>query len=97
MLEHSIQTGEIKPGNTTLIRCLCILGLFAQHGKIDEHAQHFNAVFGVSKNISATDSIAELLAAFTNSMVPEAVRKIAITSYGIARDGHSDSRVPVSW
>ena len=80
--ERLIEARELKAGNTTLIRCLYLLGLFAQHAKIDEHTEQFNPSFNVPRNVSVTDLIAKSLAAFTKPIVPEALRKIAITSYG---------------
>jgi hypothetical protein len=78
-----IESGTLNAGNTTLIRCLYLLGLFAQHAKITEHTEQFTAGLGVPRNVSVIGLIAKSLAAFTKPAVPEALRKIAIASYGI--------------
>jgi ABC-type polar amino acid transport system ATPase subunit len=80
--QRSIDSGGLNAGNTTLIRCLYLLGLFAQHGQIDANTKIFNEAFGVTKNVSVTAMIAKSLASFTRPVVPESLRKIAITSYG---------------
>jgi len=80
--QKQIESRSLNAGSTTLIRCLYLLGLFAQHAKIDQHAQQFNAALGVAPNVSMTGLIAKSLAAFASPIVPEALRKIAITSYG---------------
>jgi hypothetical protein len=95
--ERSIGIGGLNPGNTLLIRCLYLLGLFAQYAKIDEHREQFNPALGLAMNVSVTSLIAKLIAAFTQSSVPEALRKVAITSYGILLLGQSDNRFLVSW
>lgn len=77
-----IDSGQLNAENTTLIRCLYLLGLFAQHAKIDEHAELFNAALGAPKNVSLTGLIAKSLAAFAKPVVQESLRKTAITSYG---------------
>jgi hypothetical protein len=79
------------------MRCLYLLGLFAQHGKIDEYAEQFTNALGVPKNVSVTILIAKSLAAFTRPVIPEALRKIAITSYGILFEKSADRRFPMSW
>ena len=81
--ERIIDTGGLSAGNTTLIRCLYLLGLFAQHAQIEHRSEQFTAALGVPKNVSVTGLIAKSLAAFTKPIVPEALRKIAVTSYGI--------------
>lgn len=81
--EKQIATGGLNPGNTTLIRCFYLLGLFAQHAKIDERREQFNPALGIPKNMSVTTLIAKSLAAFSKPAVPEALRKIAVTSYGM--------------
>ena len=81
--QRAIESGNVNAGSTTLIRCLYLLGLVAQHAKIDEHAKQFNPAFGLAMNVSVTEVIAKSLAAFANPKVPESLRKIAITSYGI--------------
>lgn len=73
----------LNPSNKALIRCLYLLGLIAQHAKIDDHADQFRGTTGLPKNASIVGLIAKSLAAFTNPVVPEALRKIAISSYGI--------------
>ena len=80
--ERVIDSGQLNAGNTTLIRCLYLLGLFAQHAKINERVEQFNIALGVPKNVSVTGLIAKSLAAFAKPVVPESLRKIAITSYG---------------
>jgi hypothetical protein len=92
-----IETGTITPGNTTLIRCLYLLGLIAQHANIDTHAQKFNPALGTPMNVSVTGMIARSLAALANPKVPEWLRKIAITSYGSIRLDAVDDRIPLSW
>ena len=59
-----------------------LLGLFAQHAKIDEYAELFNAALGAPKNVSVTALIAKSLTAFAKPVVQESLRKTAITSYG---------------
>jgi hypothetical protein len=81
--ERAIDTGGLNPNNTTLIRCLYLLGLFAQHAKIDQRSETFTAALGVPRNVSVTGLIAKSLAAFTKPVVPESLRKIAVSSYGI--------------
>lgn len=81
--QKAIDTGGLNAGNPTLIRCLYLLGLFAQHAKIDAQAELFRSALGLAKNVLVTVAIARALAAFTKPVVPEALRKIAITSYGI--------------
>lgn len=81
--ERMIESRDLNVGNTTLIRCLYLLGLFAQHAKISDHSEVFTSGLGVPRNVSVVGLIASSLAAFTKSVVPEALRKIAITSYGI--------------
>lgn len=95
--ERLIGTGGLNPGNTLLIRCLYLLGLFSQHAKIDEHRDQVNPALGLLKNVSVTSLIAKSIAAFTKSAVPEALRKVAITSYGIVFELRSDCRFLVSW
>jgi len=80
--QRAIDSRGLNPGNPTLIRCLYLLGLFAQHAKIDMHADFFRSALGLARNIPVTAAIAKSLAAFTKPVVPEALRKIAITSYG---------------
>lgn len=80
--QRSIDSGGLNAGNPTLIRCLYLLGLFTQHAKIDVHADSFRSALGLAKNIPVTATIARSLAALTRAEVPEALRKIAITSYG---------------
>jgi hypothetical protein len=95
--ERSIGTNGLNPGNTLLIRCLYLLGLFAQHAKIDEHKEQVNPALGLPMNASVTSLIAKLIAAFAKPTVPEALRKVAITSYGTVMKLQSDDRVFVSW
>jgi hypothetical protein len=80
--QKTIGSKGLNPGNTNLIRCLYLLGLFAQHARIDKNAKIFNEAFGAAKNVSVTALIAKSLAAFTKPVVPESLRKIAIASYG---------------
>jgi len=82
--ERTIGTSALNPGNTTLIRCLYLLGLFAQHAQIDQHKEQFNPPLGIPNTGSVISLFANAIAAFTGSVVPEALRKIAISSYGIA-------------
>ena len=82
--ERTIGTSALNPGNTTLIRCLYLLGLFAQHAQIDQHKEQFNPPLGIPNTGSVISLFANAIAAFTSSVVPEALRKIAISSYGIA-------------
>ena len=79
---RSIDSGRLNAGNPTLIRCLYLLGLFAQHAKIDAHGDSFRTALGLAKSVPVTATIARTLAAFTGPEVPESLRKIAITSYG---------------
>jgi len=81
--ERAIDSGTLNAGNTTLIRCLYLLGLFAQHGRIDERREQFNPALGVPKNVSATSMIAKSIAAFAKPVLLEGLRKVAITAYGI--------------
>jgi hypothetical protein len=94
--QKQIGTGTLNTGNTTLIRCLYLLGLFAQHAKIDKHSQLFNSALGIAPNIFVTSLIAKSLAAFASPAVPEALRKIAITSYGKSFSCVSDFRLSLS-
>lgn len=94
--QKTIGSKELNPGNTTLIRCLYLLGLFAQHARIDKNAKIFNEAFGAAKNVSVTALIAKSLAAFTKPVVPESLRKIAIASYGTLTFEYSDSRILMS-
>ena len=80
--EKLIGTGRLNPQNTLLTRCLYLLGLFAQHAKIDENKEQVNSALGLPKNVSVTGMIAKLIAAFTRPVVPEQLRKVAISSYG---------------
>jgi hypothetical protein len=80
--QRSIDSGQLNAGNSTLIRCLYLLGLFAQHAKIDARADSFRSALGLAKNVPVTATIGKSLAAFTGPKVPEALRKIAIASYG---------------
>ena len=80
--ERVIGSEGLNTGNTTLIRCLYLLGLFAQHAKIDDHRELFTSTLGLPRNDSVIALIAKSLAAFTKPIVPESLRKIAITSYG---------------
>jgi hypothetical protein len=80
--ERAIGSSGLNSGNTTLIRCLYLLGLFAQHAKISEHSETFTSGLGVPRNVSVVSLIASSLAAFTKPTVPESFRKIAVTSYG---------------
>jgi hypothetical protein len=80
--QKAIDSGQLKTGNTTLIRCLYLLGLVGQHAKIDEHRQQVNPALGHPINVSVTGLIARSLAVIANPKVPESLRKIAITSYG---------------
>jgi hypothetical protein len=93
--QRTIGSESVNPNNKALIRCLYLLGLFAQHAKIDEHADQFRAALGASKNTSIVGLIAKSLAAFTKPVVPEALRKIAISSYGIDACLFSDNRFSV--
>ena len=77
-----IGTGGLNPQNTLLTRCLYLLGLFAQHAKIDEHKEQINPALGLSLNTSVTSLIAKAIAVFTKPVLPEQVRKVAISSYG---------------
>jgi len=96
--ERLIGTPSLNPGNTTLIRCLYLLGLVAQHTRIDQRSEQFTSALGVPRNTSVTGLIAKLLAVFTKPIVPETLRKIAVTSYGIPlKKTSSDCRVFVSW
>ena len=80
--QRTIESGGSIAANPTLIRCLYLLGLFAQHAKIDLQAEQFRSALGLAKNVLVTATIAKSLAAFTKPVVPESLRKIAITSYG---------------
>jgi hypothetical protein len=80
--QRAIDSGKLNAGNPTLIRCLYLLGLFAQHAKIDTQVDQFRSALGLAKTVPVTAAIAKSLAAFTRPAVPEALRKIAITSYG---------------
>jgi ABC-type polar amino acid transport system ATPase subunit len=95
--ERMIESGELNAGNTTLIRCLYLLGLFAQHGKIDTRGEQFTAALGLPRNVSVTGLIAKSLSAFSKPIVPEPLRKIAITSYGNSFERNAESRLPLSW
>ena len=95
--ERTIGTGGLNPGNTVLIRSVYLLGLFAQHARIGEHREQMNPQLGLPTNSSATGLIAKLLASFTKSVIPEALRKVAITSYGIVFEAQFNCRVLVSW
>lgn len=92
-----IDSGELNAGNTTLIRCLYLLGLFAQHAKIDARGEQFTTALGLPRNVSVTGLIAKSLTAFSKPVVPESLRKIAITSYGNYFEGHAKSRLSLSW
>src|SRR5271170_2665695 len=81
--ERMIGGGGLNAGNTTLIRCLYLLGLFAQHANIDQRSEQFTVALGVPRNVSVTGLIAKSLAVFTKPIIPEALRKIAVTSYGM--------------
>jgi hypothetical protein len=81
--QRMIGTEGLNPSNKALIRCLYLLGLIAQHAKIDDHADQFRTAMNLPKNASIVGLIAKSLAAFTKPAVPEALRKIAISSYGI--------------
>jgi hypothetical protein len=83
--ERMIETGGLSAGNTSLIRCLYLLGLFAQHANIDQRSEQFTVTLGVPRDVSITGLIAKSLAVFTKPVVPEALRKIAVTSYGMLR------------
>lgn len=82
--EKLIGTGGLNPQNTLLTRCLYLLGLFAQHAKIDENKEQVNPALGLPKNVSVTSMIAKLIAAFTKPVVPEQLRKVAVSSYGVS-------------
>jgi hypothetical protein len=77
-----IGTSALNPGNTTLIRCLYLLGLSAQFAKIDQRSEQFTAALSLPRNTSVVALIAKSLASFTRPVVPETLRKIAVTSYG---------------
>ena len=81
--ERTIDAGGSSAGSTTLIRCLYLLGLFAQHARVDQRSEQFTVALGVPRNVSIIGLIAKSLAVFTKPIVPEALRKIAVTSYGI--------------
>jgi len=81
-LEKLIGTGGLNPQNTLLTRCLYLLGLLAQHANIDRNKEQVNPALGLPKNVSVTGMIAKLIAAFTKPVVPEQLRKVAISSYG---------------
>jgi hypothetical protein len=80
--ERTIGTTALNPTNTTLIRCLYLLGLFAQHAQIDQHKEQFNQPLGIPPTGSVISLIANAIASFTTPVVPEALRKIAVSSYG---------------
>jgi hypothetical protein len=82
--ERTIGTAALNPANTTLIRCLYLLGLFAQHAQIDQHKEQFNQSLGIPLTGSVISLIANAIAAFTRPVVPEALRKIAISSFGMS-------------
>jgi hypothetical protein len=91
--EKLIGTGGLNPQNTLLTRCLYLLGLFAQHARIDENREQVNPALGLPKNVSVTSLIAKLIAAFTKPVVPEQLRKVAISSYGTSIQKQSDCQV----
>ena len=80
--EGQLKTGQLSSGNTTLIRCLYLLGLCAQYGRIDTRAEQFRNGLGLANSVSPTGLIAEVLARFCKPIVPESLRKIAVVSYG---------------
>ena len=80
--QRPINSGGLNAGNRTLIRSLYLLGLFAQHARIDANANAFKEALNAPKNASVTAMIAKSLAALTKPVVPEDLRKVAITSYG---------------
>jgi hypothetical protein len=87
---RTIGTAGLNPANTTLIRCLYLLGLFAQHAQIDQHKEQFNQPLGIPPTGSVISLIANAIVAFTRPVVPEALRKIAISSYGTSSFVRSD-------
>ena len=77
-----IGTASLNPGNTTLIRCLYLLGLSAQFAKIDRRSEEFTSALGLPRKTSVIGLIAKSLALYTKPTVAETLRKIAVTSYG---------------
>ena len=74
--EHMIASGALNVQTTTLMRCLYLLGLFGQHANTGR--------LNVRSNVSGFALIASSLSSFTKSVVPETLRKSAVTSYGIS-------------
>jgi hypothetical protein len=95
--ENQAKTGQLDPGSTMLIRCLYLLGLCAQHAKIDTRAEKYRSALGLAKGVSPTGVIAQILARFCRPVVPESLRKIAVLSYGKSYTVPTDNRFPVSW
>jgi hypothetical protein len=80
--QRPVNSRGLNAGNASLIRSLYLLGLFAQHARIDANANAFKEALNAQKNASGTAMIAKSLAALNKPVVPEDLRKIAISSYG---------------